>query len=318
MRTLFVTGAEGFAGTHLVRALQGHGCEVVAGVRNRARKLAYEKQSRRALVCDVSDAINVARAIASVKPDGVIHLAGVARSDEAASDPLAAYQTLVTSTANILDAVRRVAPRARVLLISAGEVYGSAGAAGQPLPETTCAQPCTTFGAWKLAAESIAHTFFANYHLNVTIARPFGYTGPGQPDSFFFGAVARRLAAWDHELHGAELKLPDLSCRRDILHIDDVTSAYLRLFDDGKPNEIYNVCSGTATPVGTFVTTLARELGVDVRCVDAASGSTRSAIPVLCGAPERLTTELGWTPSRTWQDAARDLAASIQKHPVAI
>ena len=110
MRTLFVTGAEGFTGRHLVEYLRRRGYEVVGGVRNRARKLALERRQGKAVVCDVSDAITVARAIASVKPDGIIHLAGTARAHEAAVEPLVAYQSIVTGWANVLDAVRRIVP----------------------------------------------------------------------------------------------------------------------------------------------------------------------------------------------------------------
>ena len=177
MQTVFVTGAEGFAGSHVFELLRRSGYDAVAGVRNRARKLAYERQGCKALVCDVSDAINVARVVASVRPDAVVHLAGLAHPADAAADPLLGYQSIVTAWANILDAVRRTVPRAHVVLASACDVYGDAGRDGQPLSETTSAKPISTFGSLKRTAESIAHTFFRDYHLNITIARPFHYTG---------------------------------------------------------------------------------------------------------------------------------------------
>ncbi len=315
MRTYFVSGAEGFTGTHLLRALQSRGGDVVAGVRNRARKLALEKQSGKALVCDVADAINVARVIASVKPDAVIHLAGVARSQDAAEDPLTAYQSLVTSCANLLDAVRRAVPRCKVLLISAGEVYGAAGESGRPLTEATAPQPSTTFGALKFAAENIARAYFENYHLDVTIARPFGYTGAGQPEGFFFSSVAKRLATWDGAVQGSEFALPDLTCRRDLLHVDDVVRAYLRLVDEGKPNQTYNVSSGQTVEVREFAGFLAQCFGAEVQFREpplGERGGERKPIATLCGAADKLRGELSWSPERSWQDAARDLAATYR------
>ena len=53
MKTLFVTGAEGFTGKHLCDCLRKRGYDVVGGVRNRARKLAFEKQAGKAIVCEV-------------------------------------------------------------------------------------------------------------------------------------------------------------------------------------------------------------------------------------------------------------------------
>jgi len=219
VKTLFVTGAEGFTGKHLVEYLGRRGYDVIGGVRNRARKLAFERQYGKALVCDVSDAINVARAVASVKPDGIIHLAGTSQPHAANAEPLAAYQSIVTGWANVVDAVRRVVPRARVLLASACEVYGNAGADGRPLNEDTPLAPTNTFGSLKATAESIARTFFLNYHTNITVVRPFHYTGTGQSEYFFFGAVAKRLAEWNSSTHGDDLQLPDLDFKRDLLHV---------------------------------------------------------------------------------------------------
>jgi nucleoside-diphosphate-sugar epimerase len=179
VKTVFVTGAEGFTGSRLVEQLLSQRYEVIGGVRNRARKLAFEKSHAKALVCDASDAINVARAIASVKPDAIVHLAGCSQPGMADAAPLEAYQSIVTAWANVLDGARRVAPRTKILLASSCDVYGNAGADGTPLTEEHPLSPVTTFGSLKAAAETIAHTFYRNFKTNVTIARPFPYIGAG-------------------------------------------------------------------------------------------------------------------------------------------
>ncbi len=160
MQTIFVTGAEGFVGTVLAQHLRQRGYRVVAGVRNRARKLAYERRFGKAIVCDVSDAINVARAVASIKPDGVIHLAGYTHSHDTNEQPLEAYQAIVSGWANILDAVRRTVPRARVLLISACDVYGRAG--NQPSAKTPPG-PVSSLVHSRSRRESVARTFSEKY-----------------------------------------------------------------------------------------------------------------------------------------------------------
>lgn len=302
MKTLFITGAEGFTGRHLMQFLSGKGFDVVGGVRNRARKLAFEKQNGRALVCDVSDAISVARAIASVKPDGVIHLAGTSQPSDALEEPLGAYQSIVTAWANVLDGVRRAVPRTRVLLVSSCEVYGNAGASGQPISEQTSGAPCTTFGSLKAAAESIAGTFFNNYHLNLSIVRPFHFIGSWMPETSFYANVARQV------IGGAtNLTLPDLDCKRDFLHIDDAVEACFRLLTDGKPNTAYNVCSGTCTTVRDVVQQIAAALGKPTTFT---GGASTGAITALCGDNTRLR-QTGWSPTRSLQQAVRDFAASL-------
>ncbi len=312
MQVVFITGAEGFAGTHLFQFLRQRGFDVVAGVRNRARKLAFEKQYGKALVCDVSDAINVARSIASIRPNYVVHLAGTSRPADAADEPLIAYQNIVTAWANVLDAVRRTVPRAKVLMVSGSDVYGTAGNSGQPVNEATAIEPVTTYGALKAAAESIAETFHRNYHVDVTIARPFVYTGAGQSENFFFGAIARRIVDWDSVVHGDTLRLPDLDARRDVLHIDDVVSAYHKLLTDGKPNEIYNVCSGKAVPCRELIDGMLQQCKKQVRFESLPPGDEDVPITALCGDHSKLTRELGWSPTRSAADALNDLLTSCR------
>lgn len=318
MKTIFVTGAEGFVGSQLVPIFRQRGFDVIAGVRNRARKLSLEKRYGKTLVCDVSDAINVARAIASVRPDGVIHLAATTQASDAIHEPLSAYQSTVTAWANVLEAVRRSVPRARVLLVSTCDVYGNAGRDGNPIRENTPCAPINTYGSLRYAAEDIAHTFFKNYHLNISIARPFYHTGPSQTQNFFYGAVAQRLASWDSSAQGTELSLPDLGLKRDLSHVHDVISAYERILLDGKPNEIYNVASGEAHTVREIIQTMIRIAGQPLKLTEQptdASGNFET-ISSLRGDSTKLRTELNWQPKLSWEDAVRDLIRCYQTNKV--
>ncbi|MBU0638419.1 MAG: GDP-mannose 4,6-dehydratase [Planctomycetes bacterium] len=312
MQTLFITGAEGFVGTHLMEHLLQQGYEVVAGVRNRARKLALERRFGRALVCEVGDAINVARVMAAVHPDGIVHLAGTSRPQDAVTEPLTAYQSIVTGWANVLDAARRVVPRARILMVSSCDVYGAAGSDGHRLTEDTPPQPESTFGSLKATAETIAQTFHRDYHLNVTVARPFSHIGAGLSEESYFGAVAKRLAQWELLQDGNELQWPDLACRRDVLHVQDVVEAYEKLLCDGRPNEVYNVCSGQTRTCSEIIEmamgTAGQTLMLSSLEVEDGSGAT----PVLCGDNGKLCGELGWQPTRNVDQAIKDLVQSFQ------
>lgn len=326
MKTILITGAEGFVGLHMMQHLKNKGFDVVGGVRNRARKLTLEKRFGKALVCEVGDAINVARVIASVRPDAVIHLAGCSNPTDAAQEPLTAYQSIVSGTANVLDGVRRTNPRARVLTISSCEVYGNAGASGSPIAETTPAAPTSTFGSLRANAEEIAQTFFRSYHLNVVIARPFHHIGPGQSDGFYFASIARQLVEWDEASRGNELRVADLDCRRDVCHVQDVVEAYEKLLFDGAAGTVYNVCSGQSLTCREIIQSMMRVSGRNLTLKDAtpanpasgngASNMTTSASPAcLCGDNGRIRSQHGWQPKLTVQDAARDLVHSFQSSP---
>ncbi len=311
MKTLFITGAEGFTGKHLVEYLRRRGYEVVGGVRNRARKLAFERQYGKALVCDVSDAITVARAVAGVKPDGIVHLAGTSQPHAANAEPLIAYQSIVTGWANILDAARRIVPRARVLLTSACDVYGKVEGNERPVGEDTPFNPVNTFGSLKASAESIARTFFLNYHTHITIVRPFHYTGAGQSEEFFFGSVAKRLAEWDPAAHGSTLQLPDLNFKRDFLHVSDVIEAYAYLLEEGRANEAYNISSGRTWTVREIIELICRTAGRNITLSDQPADDDDGQVPWYCGDNHKITTEFGWQPRYTVEQAVAELTQSF-------
>ena len=108
MRVL-VTGARGFVGGHLLPRLAELGW----------RALGTERDE-----LDVADAEAVAAAVARERPDAIVHLAAVSSAGAASRDPHLAFRVNFAGARNLLAAASRHAPRARVLLVGSGEVYG--------------------------------------------------------------------------------------------------------------------------------------------------------------------------------------------------
>lgn len=298
-KTVFITGAEGFTGRHLSTLLKQRGYEVVGGVRNRARKLAYEKQFGKSIVCEVSDAINVARAIASVRPDAVVHLAGPSQEAAAAEDPLTAYQSTVTAWANVLDGVRRSVPRAKVVLASSWEVYGGASD-GNSCDESMPCKPTNTLGGFKANAEAVAGTYYRNYHLNISIARPFPYLGAGMSEVSYFGELARRVQSGS-----ATIRVANWNSNWDLLGVADVVEAYAKLLEDGKPNEVYNICLGKTLNIEQ----LTRQIAGLLRTTPSFESGDGAAV-TLCGNNEKMR-RLGWSPKQSIESAVTDLVRSL-------
>ncbi len=140
MRRVLVTGAGGFAGLHLVRLLRSRGVRVYGLVRRKAQAKALRALGAQALLGDLIRPASLRRAVAASRPDAVAHLASPSFVPAAEAGPARTRRAIVGGTTALLEAVRELAPSARILLVSSGMVYGPArgrGPAGGG-PGATC------------------------------------------------------------------------------------------------------------------------------------------------------------------------------------
>jgi GDP-4-dehydro-6-deoxy-D-mannose reductase len=267
---VFVTGGEGFVGTHLRAVL---GADAVAPD------------------ADVVDGGAVAAAIESARPRAIVHLA--AQSSVAASweDAAAAWEVNVVGTVNVLEAARAKAPEARILFVSTGEVYGRADEI--PTPETAPLAPISPYAASKAAAE-VACGQFGRRGLDVVVARAFAHEGPGRDERFAVGSWTRQIAELEGR-GGGVLEVGDLSAERDITDVRDVCRAYTLLLDADVAGT-YNVASGRAVTMQQVVDVLVSLARCRVEVEQRADRMRPADIPRLAGDASRLRAATGWEP----------------------
>jgi GDP-4-dehydro-6-deoxy-D-mannose reductase len=288
MRTL-VTGAEGFVGRHAVERLQAADVETIS----------FEG--------DVRDADTCLSQVRDAQPDAVLHLAAIASVADAWRNPDAVSDVNVGGTRNLLAAVAAVAPQARFLFVSSGEIYGAVPVSEQPIDEATRPQPTSPYATSKLEAE----TFTRGSGLDAVIARPFPHIGPGQDTRFAIASFASQIAEIER---GAEpvLHVGNLDARRDISDVRDVVSAYAALLAaTGTPGP-YNVCSGRSVRIGDVLASL---LSLARREIEVRPDPERlrpADIPLLLGDPARIERDLGWRAERPLEQTLLDILTSFR------
>src|SRR5438128_2632820 len=120
-----ITGIEGFVGGYLAQHLKGLGHELWGTTRRtRPRGELLGTLGVSTVRCDICNPADVLEALTLAKPDEIYHLAGLAHVSRSWQDPQSFVQTNIAGTLNLLEAARKVVPRARILLISTGDVYG--------------------------------------------------------------------------------------------------------------------------------------------------------------------------------------------------
>lgn len=273
----FLTGGSGFVGRWLAAHLQACGDEVAElpeGV-------------------DVLQAEQVAEHLRASAPDVVYHLAAlthVGRSWEAPSETL---QVNALGTLNVLEAARTCPAPPSMLLVSSAEVYGSG--LGRPLDEQAELLPVSPYAASKVAAEFLGVQAHEGRGLRVVRARPFNHVGPGQAPFFVVSALARRVAEAE-QAGGGEVRVGNLTPRRDFTDVRDVVRAYRLLAERGEAGAAYNVCSGRALAVSEILERLVAHAKAEVRVVEDPELVRPIDVPVLLGDPAALHRLTGWRP----------------------
>jgi GDP-4-dehydro-6-deoxy-D-mannose reductase len=289
MRAL-ITGGRGFVGGWLAAHLEAEGDEVTATGEE----------------VDVVDASAVRQSFASVNPEAVYHLAGLAHVGASWDDPTHYFEVNGLGTANILDAARRLETPPRVVVVSSAEVYGPVGSDQLPLTEDAPVNPVSPYAASKIAAEVAARQAFLGYGVPVVVARAFNHIGPGQSPTFVVSALAKRIVEAERN-GGTKLEMGNPAPRRDLTDVRDVVRAYRLLVAEGEPGEVYNVSTGEDIAIGDLALRMIDVSGVPLELVTGATEFRASDVPALRGDASRLRKATGWEPTIPLDHTLRDV-----------
>jgi GDP-4-dehydro-6-deoxy-D-mannose reductase len=183
-----VTGASGFAGSHLVDRLRQSHSRVAAWAHTRAAGPADSNAVSWTQV-DILDSAAVRDAVRDLQPEVIYHCAGLAHVAESWRQADRALRINAVGTHHLLDAVREVSPHTRTVVVGSGMIYRPASRA---LREDDPAGPTDPYGISKLAQEMVAE----KAETAVIVARPFNHIGPRQAPSFV-------TSSWPRGAHAA-------------------------------------------------------------------------------------------------------------------
>lgn len=311
---ILVTGARGFAGTHLLAELGRTGSHQITAASvdepDDLPEVAEGESTVRWMPLDVTSVESVRAVVEASRPDRVYHLAGQASVGESLRMPLPTWNVNATGTLVLLDALHAAGlSSTRLLLASSAEVYGAVPSSAQPTPESRPLLPLTPYGASKAAAETVAAQFGRAGMVDVVIARSFNQIGPGQDERFVLPSFALQLARIGRGRGEPVLSVGNLDVRRDFLDIRDAMRGYVAIMERGESGSVYNVCSGVSRSLSDVVQRLVELSRLDVRIEVDADRVRPVDIPELIGSPERLR-GLGWPPPRELDLTLADLLAA--------
>ncbi len=232
---VLVTGAGGFIGVHLVRALTACGTRVIAASRNAFDSPAGVQRH----VGELREPEDFTPLLIGCR--AVVHLASTSTPGSTAGDPLAELDTNLYATLALLRALQ-TRPDIQLLFVSSG---GNLYPPGQTAAvENTATLPRSYHGAGKASAEQFIAAWCAQYGAHASILRPSNVYGPGQKERHGFAVIPTAMRCL---LRREQLTIwGDGSALRDYLYIDDFIALCLATINrpDGSGYEIFNASSG--------------------------------------------------------------------------
>ena len=269
-KTILVTGAAGFIGSHAVEQLVKRGDRVI-GLDNLndfydpARKeanlrevteMALAKQwsgTFQFLKGDIRDRQLVADLFSDHRIDAIVHLAAMAGVRVSIDDPGLYYDVNVMGTLALLDAaVGRIGTKKpeklpTFIFASTSSVYGNTQTVPF-VPDDTCDRPLAPYAASKRASEMLGHTYHHLYGLDCTVFRFFTVYGPrGRPDMMAYKVL-------DNIFTGCEVPLYNNgNMYRDWTYVDDIVSGLVSAVDRPLGYDILNLGRGEPVLLSDFV-----------------------------------------------------------------
>ncbi len=289
---ILITGVDGFVGRHLTRWLREQG-RVALGLGIEACPPELNDVLGGSFVADLRDPRALAAAVADAKPEAIVHLAAQSSAARSFEDPVGTFQVNTLGTWNLVEAVRRSAPAARLLAVGTGEAYGPQPQ-GSRVPEDAPFRPVSPYALSKAAADAIAERAARVHGLDVVRLRPFGHTGPGQASRFVVSSLAQQIASIEAGRAEPVLRVGNLDVTRDLLDVREVVDAYLALLDRGRPGAAYNVCRGEGVRLADLVRGLADRARVPIRVEVDPARARPADVPYLVGDPTTTEREVGW------------------------
>ncbi len=302
MKSLII-GAAGFVGDYLIQHLKKLGNMVVA------TKLPNESLNASGVSIRDLNILNpmaISALLAEEHPDHIYHLAAQSSISFSWKNPGLTIDVNVKGSLNVLDAVRQLDYKPRILLIGSGEEYGYLKPEEIPIKEETIVRPGNIYAATKVCQNMMGTLYSQAYHIDVILVRAFNHVGPKQAPMFVVSDFCKQVAEIELQKKEAVMKVGNLSAKREFTDVRDVVRAYSLLMEKGIPGETYNVGSGHAIEINELLSMILKQSRVPIEVTVDPDKLRPSDVPIIEADISKLKAATGWSPQISLEQTITD------------
>lgn len=306
-KSVLVTGADGFIGSHLTEFLVKEGYKVKAfsfynsfnswGWLDGLSKDVLDEIN--VFTGDIRDPNGVREAMKGI--DEVFHLAALIAIPFSYHSPDSYVDTNIKGTLNVLQAARDLEV-SRILITSTSEVYGTAKYV--PIDELHPYQGQSPYSATKIGADRLAESFYRSFNMPISIVRPFNTYGPRQSARAVIPTIITQLLAGKEEI-----KLGALSPTRDFNYVKDTAKGFLEISKSDKTiGEEINIATQREISIGELAQELIKQINPKAKiiCDEERIRPEKSEVNRLLGSNKKIRELTNWEPDYTFEEGIKE------------
>jgi nucleoside-diphosphate-sugar epimerase len=299
-KTAFVTGAEGFIGSHLVRFLYAKRWKVIGACLPHGCEFSPTPPKLKFVQCDLRNGQRMAQLLNEYQPTHVFHLGAQSLPTVSWADPVQTFESNIMGSLYLFEAVRYM--RRSPVLVSAcsSAEYGRVPSSRIPVAEAEPLRPLHPYGISKVCLDLLAQEYFLDHGIPAVNLRLFNTTGPGKTDDAPSDFV-RQIIRIKKGLQPPIIEVGNLKPRRAFLDVNDTVNGFYLAALKGKPGEVYNLCATGTYQIGKILRVALRLSGVRAKIRQADHLMRPSDERVIFGNTAKFRKQTGWKPARTIQ-----------------
>jgi GDP-4-dehydro-6-deoxy-D-mannose reductase len=295
-RTAFVTGAEGFIGSHMVKFLAAEGWNVIGGHRLHSANSFPKLKNAKFVQCDLADGQRVERVFQEHEPTHVFHLGAQSLPTVSWADPVGTFESNIMGSLHVFEAIRHQKHKPIVVSACSSAEYGNVPPSAIPVKEDHPLRPLHPYGISKVCLDLLARQYFLDYQVPTVNIRLFNTTGPGKtsdaPSDF-----VRQLVRIKKGLQEPVLEVGNLKPRRAFLDVKDAVRGFYLAGIKGHRGESYNLCATKTNEVGELLQLAIDLSGLDVEVRPVARLMRPSDEKIIFGSTQKIRKHTGWEPT---------------------
>ncbi len=262
---------------------------------------------------DLKDKERLRKVVYDFAPDYVLHLASYSSVTGSWKSPGASFQNNVNTFLNLVEAIRSVGLKCRLISVGSSEEYGTVGIKDLPLSESHILNPSSPFGIARFSQELVAKLYAEVYGLDIIMTRSFNHIGAGMSNDNAISSFARQLVDITKSRLNELLVTGDIGIVRDFIDVRDVVRAYDMLFANGRKGHVYNVCSGCGISLHNIIQMMCEILDLEIVIKESKKLIRPKDNPVIIGSNQKIKSEINWTNEIPIESSIKVLIEHYQK-----